>query len=457
MKDRNITRFIFIVLLTLFAVWVDATDHIHIELGPIKIDRDIRIRQGLDLQGGLQVVLEADVPSTEKVPDEAMEAVVTIVDNRVNALGVAEPWVQRQGDRRIIVELPGVEDPEQAIATLKGTGLLEFIDAGDDHLQEGMVVRTTFGQSEEGAGAAETQPTPVSEKVYPTIMTGKHLKTASVGQDEYGRPQINFELTDEGAKIFADYTRKNIGKILAIVMDKVVVSAPVIQSPIPDGRGRITSEAGFALEYARGIAVQLRYGALPVPLTVVEVRAVGPSLGQDSVQKSIRAGLIGLVVVLLFMLIYYRLPGALADVALLIYAALNLMVFKLVPVTLTLPGITGFILSTGMAVDANILIFERMKEELRAGRTLEAAISAGFDRAWTSIRDSNLSTLLICVVLFWFGSQFGASIVKGFAITLFIGVTISMFTAIMVTRTFVTLVFRFAGERLRGKKWLLGL
>jgi len=457
MKDRNITRFIFIVLLTLFAVWVDATDHIHIELGPIKIDRDIRIRQGLDLQGGLQVVLEADVPSTEKVPDEAMEAVVTIVDNRVNALGVAEPLVQRQGDRRIIVELPGVEDPEQAIATLKGTGLLEFIDAGDDHLQEGMVVRTTFGQSEEGAGAAETQPTPVSEKVYPTIMTGKHLKTASVGQDEYGRPQINFELTDEGAKIFADYTRKNIGKILAIVMDKVVVSAPVIQSPIPDGRGRITSEAGFALEYARGIAVQLRYGALPVPLTVVEVRAVGPSLGQDSVQKSIRAGLIGLVVVLLFMLIYYRLPGALADVALLIYAALNLMVFKLVPVTLTLPGITGFILSTGMAVDANILIFERMKEELRAGRTLEAAISAGFDRAWTSIRDSNLSTLLICVVLFWFGSQFGASIVKGFAITLFIGVTISMFTAIMVTRTFVTLVFRFAGERLRGKKWLLGL
>jgi len=473
MKDRNITLFIFIVLLTLFGVWVDTTDHIHIELGPIKIDRDIRIRQGLDLQGGLQVVLEADVPSTEKVPDEAMEAVVSIVDNRVNALGVAEPLVQRQGDRRIIVELPGVEDPEQAIATLKGTGLLEFIDAGDDHLQEGMVVRTTFGQSEEGAGAAtptpsvgasevvtgtaETQPMPVSEKVYPTIMTGKHLKTASVGQDEYGRPQINFELTDEGAKIFADYTSKNIGKILAIVMDKVVVSAPVIQSPIPDGRGRITSEAGFPLEYARGIAVQLRYGALPVPLTVVEVRAVGPSLGQDSVQKSIRAGLIGLAVVLLFMLIYYRLPGGLADVALLIYAALNLMIFKLVPVTLTLPGITGFILSTGMAVDANILIFERMKEELRAGRTLEAAISAGFDRAWTSIRDSNLSTLLTCVVLFWFGSQFGASIVKGFAITLFIGVTISMFRAITVTRTFVALVFRFAGERLRGKKWLLGL
>jgi preprotein translocase subunit SecD len=203
--------------------------------------------------------------------------------------------------------------------------------------------------------------------------------------------------------------------------------------------------------------VQLRYGALPVPLKVVETRSIGPTLGQDSVQKSIQAGLVGLLVVLLFMLVYYRLPGFLADLALLIYAALNLAVYMLVPVTLTLPGITGFILSTGMAVDANILIFERMKEELRNGRPLGMAIRAGFDRAWTSIRDSNLSTIITCVILFWFGSQFGASVVKGFAITLFIGVVISMFTAITVTRTFVTLVFRFAGDGLRNKQWLLGV
>ncbi len=473
MRDRNTILFVVIVLLALFALWVDTSDRIHLELGPLKVDRDIRIRQGLDLQGGLHVLLEADVPPTEKVTAEAMEAVATIVENRVNALGVTEPLVQLQGERRIIVELPGVEDPEQAIATLKGTGLLEFIDAGYDHLAEGTVVRTTFGEAGEAeatptptlqatepvTGTAEVQPTPTpaAEKVYRTVMTGKHLKSAKVGQDEFGRPEIDFELTDEGAKIFAEFTKNNVGKVLAITMDKVVISAPVIQTPILEGRGRITSQQGFPLEYARSIAVQLRYGALPVPLKVVETRAVGPTLGQDSIQKSIRAGLIGLTVVLLFMLVYYRLPGSLADVALLLYAALNLAIFKLIPVTLTLPGITGFILSTGMAVDANILIFERMKEELRAGRTLRAAIAAGFDRAWTSIRDSNLSTLLTCVILFWFGSQFGASIVKGFAITLFIGVAISMFTAITVTRTLITLLFQVVGEGLRDKKWLLGL
>ncbi|MGQ9713829.1 MAG: protein translocase subunit SecD [Anaerolineae bacterium] len=470
MRDRNSILFVFIVLLALFVLWVDTSDRIHVELGPLKVDRDIRIRRGLDLQGGLHVLLEADVPSTEKVTAEAMEAVSAIVENRVNALGVTEPLVQLQGERRVIVELPGVEDPEQAIATLKGTGLLEFIDAGYDRLEEGTAVRTTYGEAGEAeaaptptvqAGEPVTEtvqaPTPASEKVYRTVMTGKHLKSAKVGQDEFGRPEIDFELTDEGAKIFAEFTKNNVGKILAITMDRVVISAPVIQTPILEGRGRITSQQGFPLEYARSIAVQLRYGALPVPLKVVETRAVGPTLGQDSVQKSIRAGLIGLTVVLLFMLVYYRLPGSLADVALLIYAALNLAVFKLIPVTLTLPGITGFILSTGMAVDANILIFERMKEELRAGRTLRAAIAAGFDRAWTSIRDSNLSTLLTCVILFWFGSQFGASIVKGFAITLFIGVVISMFTAITVTRTFITLLFQMAGEGLRDKRWLLGL
>jgi protein-export membrane protein SecD len=200
----------------------------------------------------------------------------------------------------------------------------------------------------------------------------------------------------------------------------------------------------------------MKYGALPVPLKVVENRTVGPTLGQDSIQRSIRAGVIGLIVVLLFMITYYRLPGFLADLALIIYALINFALYKLIPVTLTLPAITGFILSTGMAVDANILVFERMKEEIRGGRSLRVAMEAGFSRAWTSIRDSNLSTLIICAILFWFGSNFGASIVKGFAITLALGVVVNLFTAITVTRTFIRFAFDLAGDGLRQIPWLLG-
>ncbi|MGQ9626322.1 MAG: protein translocase subunit SecD, partial [Anaerolineae bacterium] len=299
------------------------------------------------------------------------------------------------------------------------------------------------------------------EKVFTTVMTGKHLKTANVGLDEYGKPEIRFELTSEGAEIFGDFTSKHVGKYLAIVLDKTVISCPVIQTPIREGRGRITGR--FSLEKARSVAIQLKYGALPVPFRVETERRVGPTLGQDSIQKSVRAGTIGVIIVFLFMLIYYRLPGFLADLALIIYGLLNFALYKFgIPglfegVTLTLPGITGFLLSTGMAVDANILIFERMKEELRAGKSLRAAIDAGFERAWTSIRDSNLSTILTCIILYMFGNTFGASMVKGFAITLLFGVLISMFTAITVTRTFIRLAFDIAGEELREKKWLLGV
>ena len=445
MRNRNLVVLVAIVILAAVAIWIDLPSNpgIHLRIGSWKLDSDIYIHQGLDLQGGTQVLLEADLPPGESVTSDAMEAAKVIVENRVNGLGVTEPLVQLQG----------VKDPDQAIQTLRGTGLLEFVDAGDTYLPEGAVIKTTYGEPEEAeAPAAETPeagatPTPITDQVFETIMTGRHLKSAGVGTDEYGRPEIRFELTDEGAKLMAEYSRQNVGKVLAITMDKVVISAPVIQTPITEGSGRITSQQGFPLEVARGIAIQMRYGALPV----------GPTLGQDSVQRSLRAGLIGLIVVLLFMLIYYRLPGFLADLALLIYASLNLALYKVIPVTLTLPGITGFILSTGMAVDANILIFERMKEELRAGRPLNRAIEAGFARAWTSIRDSNLSTLITCVILYWFGSNFGASIVKGFAITLFIGVCISMFTAITVTRTFIRFVFDVAGERLRKRKWLLGV
>lgn len=475
MSQRNIVLLIVIILLTAFALWVVLPNNpgIHIKIGSWRFDRDIYIHLGLDLRGGTQLLLEADLPAGETVTLDAMEAAKTIVENRVNALGVTEPLVQLQGDRRIIVQLPGIENPDAAIQTLRSTGLLEFVDTGDLSLPEGTVIRTTYSTTEEGAqptptaeataaptaeAAAEATPTPaaITDQVFTTIMTGRHLKSARVGTDEYGRPEIEFELTDEGAKIMADFSRKNVGKFLTITMDKVVISSPRIETPITEGRGRITSQQGFKLEEAQRLAIQLRYGALPVPLKVVETRSVGPTLGQDSVQRSLRAGIIGLIVVLLFMLSYYRLLGSVADMALLIYALLNLAIYQLVPVTLTLPGITGFLLSTGMAVDANILIFERMKEELRAGRPLHSAIEAGFSRAWTSIRDSNISTLLTCIILYWFGSNYGASMVKGFAVTLFIGVLISMFTAITVTRTFIITLFSLTGEKLREKKWLLG-
>lgn len=468
MRERNLIVMALIIVLALVALWIDLPiDHPDwvesILFWQAEGTRDLELKQGLDLQGGLQVLLEADVPEGEDLPEGALDAAKGIIENRVNALGVTEPLIQIQGQERIIVELPGVEDPDQAVETLKGTGLLEFVEAGDRYFEEGTPLRTSLSDEDLTSSfvitpTEEITPTAVpTDEVYETIMTGAQLQTAVAATDEFGRPEIRFELTSEGAQIFADYTRDNIGTFLCITMDKVVISCPRIESAIPDGRGRITSQQGFPLDYARGLAVQMRYGALPVPLRVVNSRTVGATLGQDSVQRSITAGVVGLSVVLLFMLSYYRLPGLLADFALIIYAGLNLAAFKLVPVVLTLPGIAGFLLSTGMAVDANVLIFERMKEELRAGRTLSSAIESGFSRAWTSILDSNLSTLITCAILYYFGGAFGASTVRGFALTLGIGVVISMFTAVTVTRTFVRFVFDVAGERLRKARWLLGV
>lgn len=483
MRQRNISLSVGIILLTALLIWIDQPNNpgLRLNIGSLSIDRDIRIHQGLDLQGGLQVLLAADVPPDQEADFDArtMEAARVIVENRVNGLGVTEPLVQLQGERRIIVELPGIENPDQAIATLRETGLLEFIEADRTPLAEGMLVHTSLDvQEEDSAGQTITSTNVLTDtetltgtealtateyayggRVFNTIMTGRHLKDAGLSTDNLGQVVIAFELTDDGAEIFRDYSTQHVGDIVAIVLDKVVVSAPVINQPITTGSGIISSNqpGGFPLEEAQSVAIKMKYGALPVPLKVVENRTVGPTLGQDSIQRSIRAGLIGLIVVLLFMTTYYRLPGFLADLALLIYALINFALYKLIPVTLTLPAITGFILSTGMAVDANILVFERMKEELRAGRNLRVAMEAGFSRAWTSIRDSNLSTLITCAILYWFGSNFGASIVKGFAITLALGVVVNLFTAITVTRTFIRFVFDLAGEGLRRTAWLLGV
>jgi len=446
------------VIVVIFAVvaWISLPSNpgLHINLGPIKINTPIELHQGLDLQGGLRVLLSADVPAGETVSSDAMSAVRVIVENRVNALGVTEPVVQLQGDRYLVVELPGIQDPDAAIEALKGTGLLEFVDGGTTLLPQGAYIRTSYSEELGSAVEVDAESMFQPDTVFPTVFTGRDLAGAGVATDQLGGYEVTLEFTSEASAQFAEYTRQNIGRILAIVLDGQVLSSPSIESVIPDGQARISGT--FTLEEARALSIQLKYGALPVPLAVEETRLVGPTLGQDSVQRSIRAGMAGLAVVLLFMIVYYRVPGVLAAVALIIYALINLSLYKIIPVTITLPGITGFLLSTGMAVDANILIFERMKEEVRWGRPLSSAIEAGFSRAWTSIRDSNLSAIITCVVLYWFGSNFGATQVKGFAITLFIGVLVSMFTAIVVTHTLMRVLFHFAGNWLRERRWALG-
>ncbi len=499
MRQRDIIWSITILILTLLALWINLPMQHPQWVNDLLIwqpqegknynrnsgNDPLRIRQGLDLQGGVQVLLqavpvEAEVESAaeaEAVLAASIETARNIIERRVNGLGVSEALVQTQGNDRIVVELPGIDDPDLAVSTIKETGLLEFIDTGATPLPSGFPVRTTLSEASSTStltetttltGTDELSPTtplfPEQGLVYETVFTGRDLKQAFPARHPTtGEFYVAFEMQADAAQRFADYTQSHVGQFLTIVLDGVVVSSPQIQSVIPDGAGQITGD--FTYQEARSLGIQLQYGALPVPLEVESQRSVGATLGEESVDKSISAGVIGLVTVLLFMVIYYRLPGGLASLALLVYALLNLTVFRLLPVTLTLPGITGFLLSTGMAVDANILIFERMKEELRRGRSLQAAIEAGFDRAWTSIRDSNISTLIICAILYWLGSGFsilglrliGAPAVKGFAITLAIGVLVSMFTAVIVTRTFLRLAFSLIGEKLREHPRLLGV
>jgi len=428
-RSRN-TWLIIVVLLTAFSLWVDLSQNILI-INPFNqetlLNRNVAVKQGLDLRGGLQTLLEADVPADRVVTAEEINNTRTILENRANGLGVSEVVMQIAGDRRIVAEFPGISNPEEVVAALKQTALLEFVDMGDTPpaQAEGQTIVTDTDSSKATTG----------QTVYHTVMTGAGLDTVAVGQTALKGYSISFTLKSDASKAFADYTTANVGKTLAIVLDKKVISAPNIKEPITGGQGSISGS--YTQETANTLAVQLRSGSLPIPVKVVESRTVGPTLGEESVRKSILAGAIGLTVVILFMALNYRLPGIIADLALVVYALLSLMLFKLIPVTLTLPGIAGFILSIGMAVDANVLIFERLKEELRAGRTLTQAIDLGWSRAWPSIRDSNISTLITCAILYGFGNTFGASMVKGFSVTLALGVIVSLFTAIIVTRTFL--------------------
>lgn len=468
--------FLFIVILTALAVyivWPSEPKRYLPDVVPWPSGHGIKIgsferramRLGLDLQGGTYLVLEADLSQVEDPGsvdiDQALQAAVNIIERRINALGVAESEVARQGSTRIAVQIPGIE-PERARELVGRTAQLEFkelrydrdgnviIDQGD-----GTFVRMSPQEAALTGLLARAQWDParaVGSDGVEKPLTGQYLKpNAFIRFDSIGRPLVAFEFNSEGGRLFQQITRRNIGKPLGIFLDDQLISAPTVQAEISDS-GVI--EGIRDLQEARLLVAQLNAGALPVPLKVVQQQAVDATLGSDSVLKSVRAGEAALLLVMLFMILYYRLPGLLASGALLVYAALTLAIFKLLPVTLTLAGIAAFVLSVGMAVDANILIFERMKEELRLGRSLLAAIDAGWGRAWNSIRDSNFSTLITCLILFWFGDQFGAALIKGFALTLAIGVIVSMFTAIFATRTFLHLVI---GWRWLRVPWLFGV
>lgn len=450
MKQRDFT-FLGLIILILAVALVIVLPATSSRLPAIGIQRGADFVLGLDLRGGVQALLE--VPPEYDVTPEQMADARRILENRTNALGVSENLFQVAGDRRIVAEFPGLTDPAAVMDVIRETGQMEFVDLGanPNGLTAGDVIRTDHGLAEQ-PDAAEEGKEPVDDTVYHTIMTGDQLQEVSVGPnpDQMGGYVINFSLKPQGAQIFSDFTRENVGNYLAIVLDKEILSAPLIQVHIPNGQGYIEN---FTVETANELAIQMRYGALPIPFREVETRLIGPSLGEDSLDKSVIAGLIGFGIVILFMSLYYRLPGVVAVFSILTYGVITLALFKLIPVTLTLPGIAGFLLSTGSALDANILIFERLKEELRGGRTFLQAVDLAWKRAWPSIRDSNIATLITCAILFWFGSSFGATIVKGFAFTLAVGVGVSLFTAIVVTRTFLNLVISVLNPDNRHLKW----
>lgn len=371
------------------------------------------IKQGLDLQGGTHIVLEAEDTPDAPVTEDSLSRAVSIVERRINEMGLTEPIVQKEGARRIIVELPGEKNPEKAIETIGKTAVMEFKD-------------------ESGT----------------TRMGGKDLKTAKEQIENGNKNVVAIEFTDEGAKKFADLTASNVGHKIAILLDGEVLTAPVVNEPITGGKAVITGSK--SLEEAKSLAILLRSGALPVKLKVMEVRTIGPSLGQDSKIKSEKAFAIGIILIMIFLIVIYRMSGIVANVALLVYVLILLAILKYLDATLTLPGIAGIILSMGFAVDANILIFERFKEEVLIGKSLRTSMDAGFKRAFNTILDANVSVMIAAIVLI----VMGTGTVKGFAVNLVLGLIVSMFTAILVSRSLLTW---FINTGLITNPWFYGL
>lgn len=397
-----------------------------------------RLRLGLDLQGGSHLIYRAKLTGVAQTDaSEALAGVRDVIERRVNAFGISEPVVQtnRAGDEyRVIVELAGVHDPRQAIELIGATPQLDFRRE----------VRGEEARQQFNIDDPESLAGPIFER---TQLTGKHLKTAAVAFDPVtGEPQVQLSFSAEGSELFAELTRQNLGQRIAIYLDGVPISAPVVQAEITNGQAVISG--GFALPEAKQLAQRLNAGALPVPIELIGQQTVGPTLGATAVRESVTAGIIGLVAVGAWMIIFYRLPGVVATVALLLYALFFLALLKTTQVTLTLAGVAGFILTVGMAVDANVLVFERFRENLRHGKRVRYALEEGFREAWGSIWASNVSSLLTAMILY----TFGTSIIRGFAFTFALGTVLSMFTAITVTRAVLALLLKY--ERWQRPSWL---
>lgn len=427
----------------------------------------IPIQLGLDLQGGAQLTIQVKTtPEIKQITANELEAVLSVVEGRVNGLGVSEPVVQTVGNDQILVQLPGVNDPEEAERVLGGTAQLEFRKQKpgteaqlpiEQQVRQGLLLKQTelraAGDAKaiaENQAAIERSNQAILQLFEAINLGGKNLKDAGYQPAQTGNGwEVSLRFDQEGGEKFAQMTKElaGTGRTIGIFLDNALISSPVVgpefaQTGITGGNAVITGN--FTSQSSKELAVQLRGGALPVPVEIVENRTVGATLGQDSIRRSIYAGVGGLTLVLIFMGVYYRVPGLIADVALVIYSLLTFAAFALLGVTLTLPGIAGFILSIGMAVDANVLIFERTREELRTGKTLYRSVESGFYRAFSSILDGNVTTVIACAALFWLGS----GLVKGFALTLALGVIVSMFTAITCSRTFMLLlVLGFPGLR----------
>lgn len=431
---KNYPRLLFwlIVVLSIIAVLIDLGFHLNFSIGALHIQKDFPFIKGLDLEGGTSITLKADMKGVVRGQEaDALESAKKVVERRVNLFGVSEPIVQTakaNNEYRIIVELPGVTDVYEAVNLIGTTAQLTFWEEG-------------ASESAQIVASGSAIPLGLNQILGPnphkTNLTGNDLQETNVSFDQQnGQPQVQLRFTSEGAKKFAAITKRNLGKPVAIVLDNDIISYPKVNTVITNGDAVISG--GFTVEQAKALRTQLQAGALPIPLTVVQQQTIGPTLGESSLQKSLFAGILGFIIIVIFMIALYGRLGFIASIALFLYTLFVLAIFKLIPVTLTLAGIAGFILSIGMAVDANILIFERMKEELRSGKKKEIALELGFVRAWTSIRDSNVSTLITSFILF----QFGTGIIRGFALTLAIGVLVSMFSAIVVTRTFMRMLYK---------------
>ncbi len=493
MRRKLWITFAAIIMVTVLAGIVDWPKTPDIDLRKFKIDytKELKVHLGLDLQGGTHLVYEYDLSQTPSDRmDQAIAGVRKVIENRINAFGVSEATIQtdKAGEtHRIIIELPGIKNIQQALDLIGKTAQLEFMEG-----IEGKSIMNS-GASTQGEATMPTSQTIVisqkKEDWKSVDLKGDKFIRADAGFDENGNVEANIEFDNDGKNIFAEVTERNLQKPIAIFLDEEMLSAPTVQAAITEGKARITGLED--IDVAKNLAIQLNAGALPVPINLVEQRDIGATLGKESIIKSLIAGAVGLLLLFLFLILYYRLLGFLAGASLLIYGLVILAIFKLGvspgilliiapllflalsvhwtfgigafliyilfiflnildPVVLTLSGIAGFILSLGMAVDANILIFERIKEELKTGKPFSAACNNGFKRAWPSIWDGSLTTIIICIILYWFGTGF----IRGFALVLFIGVLASMFTAVVVTKNFLNLLI---GSKLIKNEKILGM